>query len=101
VIVEHAELRIAPGREQEFEAAFEEARKVISEAGGFRWVELLRGVERPGTYLLLVGWDSVEAHTVGFRQSERFQRWRGLVGPYFAEAPAVEHYGVLDGRFTG
>jgi heme-degrading monooxygenase HmoA len=101
VIVEHAELTVGPGRTEEFEAAFAEARKVISEADGFRWVELLRGVERPGTYLLLVGWESVEAHTVGFRESERFPRWRALVGPYFAEPPRVEHFAPRSERFSG
>jgi hypothetical protein len=42
----------------------------------------------------------VEAHTVGFRSSERFQRWRALVGPFFAAPPAVEHYRTLGDRFT-
>lgn len=101
VIVEHAELAGAADREAEFEAAFGKARKVIAEAGGFRWTELLRCEERPETYLLRVGWESVEAHTVGFRESERFQCWRALVGPFFAKPPAVEHYRKLGDHFTG
>jgi len=101
VIVEHAELAVAAGREVEFEAAFGEARKVLAEADGFRWTQLLRCEERPEAYLLLVGWESVEAHTVGFRESERFQRWRALVGPFFAKPPAVEHYQELGDHFTG
>jgi heme-degrading monooxygenase HmoA len=101
VIVEHAALTVSAGREQEFEAAFEQGRKVLAEADGFRWAELLRCEERPRAYLLLVGWDTVEAHTVGFRASARFQRWRSLVGPYFSDAPVVEHYHELGDRFTG
>lgn len=101
MIVEHAELAVRAGREEEFEAAFRQAREVISQAGGFHWVELLRGVERPGVYLLLVGWDSVEAHTVGFRESGAFARWRELIGPFFASPPAVEHFDALGARFTG
>lgn len=101
MIVEHAELTVSAGQEQQFEAAFAEGRKVLAEADGFRWAELLRCEERPQTYLLLVGWDTVEAHTVGFRSSERFQRWRSLVGPYFDKAPVVEHYHELGDRFTG
>lgn len=101
MIVEHAELTVSAGQEREFEAAFVKGREVMAEADGFRWVELLRCEERPRVYLLLVGWDSVEAHTVGFRTSERFQRWRSLVGPYFAEPPAVEHYAELGERYTG
>ncbi|MER5756775.1 antibiotic biosynthesis monooxygenase [Streptomyces sp. NPDC002088] len=102
MIVEHAELAVTAGREAEFEAAFEEARKVLAKADGFRWTELLRCEERPEAYLLLVGWEeSVEAHTVGFRESERFQRWRALVGPFFAKPPTVEHYRKLGDHLTG
>ena len=101
MIVEHAELTVTAGREKDFEAVFEKAREVLAEADGFRWTELLRCEERPGTFLLLVGWESVAAHTVGFRESERFQRWRALVGPFFAQPPAVEHYRELGPRLSG
>ncbi|WP_405910382.1 antibiotic biosynthesis monooxygenase [Streptomyces sp. NBC_00828] len=101
MIVEHAELSVVAGRERDFEAVFEKAREVLAEADGFRWTELLRCEERPRTFLLLVGWESVEAHTVGFRESKRFQRWRALVGPFFAEPPSVEHFRRLGDRFAG
>ncbi|MFC4504360.1 MULTISPECIES: antibiotic biosynthesis monooxygenase family protein [Streptomyces] len=101
MVVEHAELTVEEGREEAFQEVFGKAREVLAEADGFRWAELLRGEERPGTFLLLVGWDSVEAHTVGFRESERFGRWRALVGPFFAAPPAVEHFRELGARFAG
>ncbi|MEV0737993.1 antibiotic biosynthesis monooxygenase family protein [Streptomyces sp. NPDC050549] len=100
MIVEHAELTVETGREREFAEVFGKAREVLAEAAGFRWAELLRGVERPGVFLLLVGWDSVEAHMVGFRESEAFARWRALVGPFFTEPPAVEHFRELGVRFS-
>lgn len=100
MVVEHAELTVEAGREREFEEVFGKARAVLAEADGFRWAELLRGAERPGTFLLLVGWDSVEAHMTGFRESERFGRWRALVGPFFAEPPVVEHFHRLGARFS-
>ena len=101
MVVEHAELTVEAGREAEFQEVFGKAREVLAEADGFRWSELLRCAERPRTFLLLVGWESVEAHTAGFRESERFGRWRALVGPFFAEPPAVEHYHELAPRFSG
>ena len=101
MVVEHAELTVEEGREAEFQEVFGKAREVLAEADGFRWTELLRCDERPRTFLLLVGWESVEAHTVGFRESERFARWRALVGPFFAAPPAVEHYHELGPRYTG
>ncbi|MGI5452176.1 antibiotic biosynthesis monooxygenase family protein [Streptomyces sp. CA-249302] len=101
MVVEHAELTVAAGREAEFQEVFGKAREVLAEADGFRWAELLRCEERPRTFLLLVGWESVEAHMVGFRESERFGRWRALVGPFFAEPPAVTHFHELGPRFLG
>ncbi|MEV5828026.1 antibiotic biosynthesis monooxygenase [Spirillospora sp. NPDC052242] len=92
MIVEHAELGIVPGREEEFEEAFARGHRVIAQATGYRWARLVRQVENPGTYLLLVGWDSLEAHTIGFRDSPLFQEWRATVGEFFATAPAVTHY---------
>lgn len=101
MVVEHAELTVEAGRAEEFQDAFGKAREVLAEADGFRWAEVLRCEERPWTFLLLVGWESVEAHTAGFRESERFGRWRALVGPFFTEPPDVEHYHELGPRFIG
>ncbi|MDH6513754.1 heme-degrading monooxygenase HmoA [Streptomyces sp. SAI-135] len=98
MVVEHALLTVEAGREEEFQEVFGKARQVLAEADGFHWSELLRCAERPRTFLLLVGWESVEAHTVGFRESDRFGRWRALVGPFFAERPAVEHYHAVSPR---
>lgn len=97
MVIEHAELTITPGREAEFEAAFVRGHEIISQAGGFHWARLVHQVEDPGTYLLLVGWDSVDAHVVGFRESELFPRWRAAVGDFFAKPPNVTHYtGTVD-----
>ena len=92
MILERAIFAVQPGSEQGFEAAMEQAKDVISQAGGFRSFRLQRGIEQPSTYLLLVEWDSVEDHMQGFRESELFVRWRELIGPYFAAPPEVEHY---------
>jgi heme-degrading monooxygenase HmoA len=92
MIVEHAEFSIAEADAEKFESAFAQARELLAQTEGFQWAHIHRGIERPDSYLLLVGWDSVEAHMVDFRESDRFPRWRALIGPYFTEAPEVEHY---------
>lgn len=91
VVVEHAELTIIPGREAEFEQAFPLGEQAIAKSPGYRWSRLLRQVEDPSTYLLLVGWESLEAHIVEFRGSELFPQWRGVVGEFFAAPPVVTH----------
>ncbi|MFN8204738.1 MAG: antibiotic biosynthesis monooxygenase [Solirubrobacteraceae bacterium] len=96
MIIERAALAITPGREADFETAFAQARQVVAEADGFRSLRIARGIESPSTYLLLIEWDTVEAHMIGFRESDRFVRWRELIGPYFAAPPAVEHFEPID-----
>jgi len=94
MILEQAVFTVTPGSESDFEAAVEQAKEVVGQAHGFRSLSLLRGLEQPATYLLLIEWDTLEDHTVGFRESELFLRWRELVGPYFASTPVVQHFGA-------
>jgi len=87
MILEQVILAIKPGFESECETALTEAKEVISQAAGFRSLTLRRSIERPSIYLLLNEWDTIEDHMVGFRESDLFVRWRGLIGPYFEADP--------------
>jgi heme-degrading monooxygenase HmoA len=92
MILEAAVLLVRDEEGAAFEAAMVQAAPVIAGSPGYLSHELQRCVETPGRYLLLVRWETLEAHTVGFRQSAAFGEWRGIVGPFFAGAPMVEHY---------
>lgn len=92
MILEHALLPVRPGTETAFEAAFARARPLIAASRGFRRLSLSRCLERPGAYLLLVEWDSVEDHTEGFRGSARYTQWRELLHSFYDPFPAVEHF---------
>jgi heme-degrading monooxygenase HmoA len=96
MIVERVLMPITPGREADFETAMAQARHVVAQSKGFRSIRVTRGIESPSTYLLILEWDTLEDHTVGFRESELFPQWRELIGPFFAEPPAVEHYTPID-----
>ncbi|MGY1711813.1 antibiotic biosynthesis monooxygenase family protein [Geodermatophilus sp. SYSU D00758] len=91
-VLEHALLPVRPGTEEEFEAAFRRARPLIEAAPGCRWVSLTRCLERPGTYLLLVGWERLEDHTEGFRGSAAYAEWRRLLHHHYDPFPVVEHF---------
>lgn len=91
MILEIAVIRVKAGQDGQFENAFREASRVISAAKGYRSHELVRSIESSGKYVLLVRWDSVEAHMEGFRNSPDFKKWRDLIGTYFEGAPEVEH----------
>ncbi len=96
MILEHALISIEPGREAEFETAFlGGAPEIFAQAEGCHGVELRRCIERPSHFLLLVKWDSVEAHMVGFRESPLFEQWRAIVSGFFASPPSVEHYSAV------
>ena len=91
-ILEHVILPVIPGREPEFEAAFETARHIVAGMPGCRSVRLSRGIEHPRNYLLLIEWDSVEAHEVGFRGSPEYQEWKALLHHFYDPFPTVEHF---------
>ena len=95
MVTEHALLPVRTGLEAEFERAFDEARVIISSMPGFKRLSLSRSVESPGTYLLLVDWDRIEDHTIGFRQSERYQEWRALLHRFYDPFPTVEHFEIV------
>ena len=69
MVLEHALLPVRSGEEHLFEAAFAEAVPLIAGTPGFRRLTLSRCLERPSMYLLLVEWDRLEDHAVGFRES--------------------------------
>jgi heme-degrading monooxygenase HmoA len=91
MVLEIAIIQVRPGEEDAFATAYGKARPLVAETPGCRTVRMTRGIESPSRFVLLVEWDTIEAHTVNFRESDRFPRWRELIGPYFAEPPQVEH----------
>lgn len=84
-----------PGEEADFEAAFEQARPLISSQAGFRSLSLSRSIESPNHYLLLVEWDNIEAHTDGFRGSSEYQDWKQLLHHFYEPFPTVEHFTAI------
>jgi heme-degrading monooxygenase HmoA len=92
VILEAAYLTIIPGREVDFEDTFRQASPIIASMKGYRKHTLQRCLESPSEYLLLVEWETLEDHTVGFRQSAEYQEWRRLLHHFYDPFPIVEHF---------
>ena len=96
MILEVADIRIRPGQNAAFEAAIQHGiATVASRAQGFQGAKVNRGIESPERYMLQIFWDTLEDHTVAFRQSPLFAEWRAIVGPVFATAPVVEHFELV------
>lgn len=93
MILEIADFRITPGQQAAFEAAVAKGvDEAIRHAKGFNGYKLNRCIETPERFVLMIYWDTLEDHTVGFRESPAFTAWRAIVGPFFAAPPVVEHF---------
>jgi len=92
MILEAAMLHVKPGMESEFESSFKKAAKIISLMDGYLAHELHRCIEVNGKYLLLVRWETLESHTVGFRGSAEYQEWKNLLHHFYEPFPTVEHF---------
>lgn len=91
MIYEIAQITIKEGSEEAFEAAVKEASQYFKAAEGCVSFKLQRCIEEPSDYNLLVGWNTLEDHTITFRESDGFTKWRELASPYFTKPPAVKH----------
>jgi heme-degrading monooxygenase HmoA len=96
-ILEVAALQVRAGEAQAFEAAFRKAQAIISSMPGYQSHELQRCIERESQYVLLVRWDTLEAHEVGFRKSPGYQEWRKLLHHFYDPFPTVLHYERVEG----
>ncbi|MEW6759738.1 MAG: antibiotic biosynthesis monooxygenase [Pseudomonadota bacterium] len=95
MILEVATLDVRPGQEDAFEAAFRQASAIIAGMPGYRSHQLQRCLERGNRYVLLVNWDTLEDHTVGFRGSSGYQEWKALLHHFYDPFPTVEHYTLV------
>ncbi|MBC7376010.1 MAG: antibiotic biosynthesis monooxygenase [Burkholderiaceae bacterium] len=96
MILELADIRIQPGQQAAFDEAIQRGlTTVIAHAKGFNGFKVNKGIESPERYILQIFWDTLEDHTVGFRESPLFAQWRAIVGPFFAVPPVVEHFNLV------
>ena len=101
MILEVAPLRVRRGQSSDFEASFRQAQSIIAAVPGYIAHELRRCIEREDEYLLLVHWQSIEAHEVDFRGSPEYQQWKALLHHYYDPFPTVLHYELVEGAVRG
>jgi heme-degrading monooxygenase HmoA len=96
MVLEVAILDVVPGQETGFQASFVRAQDIISSMPGYISHSLRRCIEKPSRYILLVSWEKLEDHTLGFRGSAGYQEWKALLHHYYDPFPVVEHYVEVD-----
>ncbi|HFD31549.1 MAG TPA: antibiotic biosynthesis monooxygenase [Gammaproteobacteria bacterium] len=92
MILEVAILDVIKGQETLFENNFKQAEKIISTMKGYVSHQLQHCIEKPNRYILLVNWETLEDHTIGFRQSKEYLEWKKLLHHFYDPFPVVEHY---------
>jgi heme-degrading monooxygenase HmoA len=94
MIIEIAILSVIPNKTDAFERDMRIASEYIAMTDGYRWHEVRRCMDdgKQHKYALLVGWDTLEAHTEGFRKSPQYLEWRRLLHHYYDPFPIVEHF---------
>ena len=96
MVLEIATLIIKEGQNEKFESDFKKAEQYISSIEGHIEHGLQKCMEQENKYVFLVKWESLEAHTIGFRQSDVYQKWKSLLHHYYEPFPTVEHYQIVD-----
>ena len=92
MVLEVAILKLKKGRSQEYEKVFKGASKIISSMKGYINHELKKCVEQEDQYILLVNWETIEDHEIGFRKSDEYQEWKKLLHDFYDPFPVVQHY---------
>jgi heme-degrading monooxygenase HmoA len=92
MILEVAILEIKKGKSNDFENAFENAQFIISSMEGYISHQLKKCFEKEDKYILLVNWETIEHHEIGFRKSKKYQEWKQLLHHFYEPFPIVEHY---------
>jgi heme-degrading monooxygenase HmoA len=95
MILEAVILNVRPGQESAFEAAFAVASPLIAATPGYISHQLHSCIETVGRYLLLVQWQTLESHTVNFRDSPNYVEWKNLLHHFYDPFPVVEHYKAI------
>lgn len=95
MILEVAVLYVKKGEELAFEKDFSVASNYIASATGYISHSLRKCMEQDHKYLLLVEWNTLEDHTIGFRGSEPYTKWKEILHDYYEPFPVVEHYEMI------
>ena len=92
MVLEVAILNIKKELSNEFEFNFKKAEKIISSIKGYVSHQLKKCIEEDNKYILLVNWETLEDHEIGFRTSKEYQEWKTLLHHFYEPFPTVEHY---------
>lgn len=92
MVTEIAIFTALEGKEEELGQAIVRGMNVIRQHPGCISSRTERCIEKPGQYMLINVWSSLEAHTKDFRGGPLFPQWRSHINGLFEANPPVFHY---------
>jgi len=92
MITEVIRYKIPAGQAEGFEKAYQSSEPILRNSAHCLGYRLLRGVEEPENWILLLYWDSVEGHEQGFRKEKEFRDFFNLVKPFLNDIREMKHY---------
>lgn len=92
MITEVIRYKISPEEAERFEESYRKAEAILQKSPYCLGYQLLRGVEQPENWILLLQWDSVTGHEEGFRKEASFRDFLELVRPFLKQIEEMKHY---------
>ena len=93
MVIERLEFEVIAGRVEEFVKFVQDTRGILDNSKGCRAFQYGRGVENPGKVILLVTWESIEAHAEA-KKPEAYVEWSKKFATFLGGRPAMEHFAV-------
>lgn len=92
MILQSSMLSVKPGMASEFESSFRKTQELLAGTRGYISHELHKCVEQEGRYMLLVQWQSIGDHVVGFMGSPARADWQSALQDFYEREPESDHY---------
>jgi len=92
LILEIVKWDLKPNQEEEFESAFQKAQKILSDSHGYKSHQFQKCIEKPNRYILMVEWETLEDHTIGFQKSDAYQEYRSMLNQYYKTGIAEKEH---------
>lgn len=92
MVTEIAIFTAIPGKEDELGQTILRGLDVIRQHPELISTRVERCIEKPGQFLLINVWTSLEAHTNDFRGGPLYRQWRSHIEGLFEGNPTAFHY---------
>lgn len=95
MIYEIISIQVKPDSHADFEAAIAASVPLFKRSKGCVSLRLERSIEQANGYRVVIGWETIEDHTVHFVASPELHEFRRLAGGFIVPPANVEHVNIV------